>query len=36
MTLASDADLREIDDASTAIDIQGAPLSEGLDAAIDR
>lgn len=29
-------DLREINDAFATIDIQGAPLSEGLDAAIDR
>jgi aryl-alcohol dehydrogenase-like predicted oxidoreductase len=29
-------DLREIDEAFATIDIQGAPLSEGLDAAIDR
>lgn len=32
----SEADLREIDEAFSTIDIQGAPLSEGLDAAIDR
>ncbi|CAN7169241.1 aldo/keto reductase [Pararhizobium sp. LjRoot238] len=31
-----DDDLREIDDAFATIDIKGAPLSEGLDAAIDR
>ncbi|MFV0600908.1 MAG: aldo/keto reductase [Brachymonas sp.] len=30
------ADLAEIDTAFAAIDIQGAPLSAGLDAAIDR
>jgi len=30
------ADLREIDQAFTTIDIKGAALSEGLDAAIDR
>ena len=30
------ADLREIDDAFAAIEIKGAPLSEALDAAIDR
>jgi len=30
------ADLHEIDQAFAAINIQGAPLSEGLDAAIDR
>ena len=29
-------DLRRIDDAFAAIDIKGAALSEGLDAAIDR
>ncbi len=29
-------DLQEIDDAFATFDIQGAPLSEGLDAAIDR
>jgi aryl-alcohol dehydrogenase-like predicted oxidoreductase len=29
-------DLRQIDEAFAAIDIKGAPLSEGLDAAIDR
>jgi aryl-alcohol dehydrogenase-like predicted oxidoreductase len=29
-------DLRRIDDAFCGIDIKGAPLSEGLDAAIDR
>ena len=29
-------DLREIDDAFAAIDIKGAPLSDALDAAIDR
>ncbi|UVC18236.1 aldo/keto reductase [Mesorhizobium onobrychidis] len=29
-------DLREIDNAFATIDIKGAPLSEGLDAAIDR
>jgi aryl-alcohol dehydrogenase-like predicted oxidoreductase len=29
-------DLREIDDAFATIDIQGAPLSEGLDATVDR
>lgn len=29
-------DLRQIDDAFATIDIQGAPLSPGLDAAIDR
>ncbi|WP_349433318.1 aldo/keto reductase [Pararhizobium sp. A13] len=29
-------DLREIDEAFATIDIKGAPLSEGLDAAIDR
>jgi aryl-alcohol dehydrogenase-like predicted oxidoreductase len=29
-------DLEQIDVAFTTIDIQGAPLSEGLDAAIDR
>ena len=28
--------LREIDEAFAAIDIKGAPLSEALDAAIDR
>lgn len=32
----SASDLREIDQAFAAIDIQGAPLSAGLDAAIDR
>ncbi|MBB4596467.1 aryl-alcohol dehydrogenase-like predicted oxidoreductase [Xanthomonas arboricola] len=32
----SASDLREIDAAFAAIDIQGAPLSAGLDAAIDR
>ena len=32
----SAADLREIDDAFAAIEIKGAPLSEALDAAIDR
>ena len=32
----SSDDLRRIDDAFAAIDIKGAPLSEGLDAAIDR
>ncbi len=32
----SASDLREIDAAFVAIDIQGAPLSAGLDAAIDR
>ena len=32
----TDENLREIDDAFATIDIQGAPLSEGLDAAIDR
>jgi aryl-alcohol dehydrogenase-like predicted oxidoreductase len=30
------ADLREIDEAFATIDIKGAPLSAGLDAAIDR
>ncbi|GGE02802.1 aldo/keto reductase [Aureimonas endophytica] len=30
------ADLAEIDEAFATIDIKGAPLSEGLDAAIDR
>lgn len=30
------ADLREIDTAFATIDIKGAPLSKGLDAAIDR
>lgn len=29
-------DLQEIDDALAAMDIEGAPLSEGLDATIDR
>jgi aryl-alcohol dehydrogenase-like predicted oxidoreductase len=29
-------DLREIDEAFATIDIKGAPLSEALDAAIDR
>lgn len=32
----SQADLAEIDNAFAAINIQGAPLSAGLDAAIDR
>ncbi len=32
----SSDDLRRIDDAFAALDIKGAPLSEGLDAAIDR
>ena len=32
----SSGDLREIDEAFATIDIQGAPLSEALDAAIDR
>ena len=30
------SDLREIDEAFAAIDIKGAPLSQALDAAIDR
>jgi aryl-alcohol dehydrogenase-like predicted oxidoreductase len=29
-------DLRRIDEVFASIDIKGAPLSEGLDAAIDR
>jgi aryl-alcohol dehydrogenase-like predicted oxidoreductase len=29
-------DIRQIDEAFAAIDIMGGPLSEGLDAAIDR
>ena len=29
-------DLRRIDEALATIDIEGAPLSPGLDAAIDR
>jgi hypothetical protein len=29
-------DLRRIDEALTALDLIGAPLSAGLDAAIDR
>lgn len=29
-------DLHEIDEAFASIDIKGAPLSEGLDATIDR
>jgi aryl-alcohol dehydrogenase-like predicted oxidoreductase len=32
----ADEDLREIDHAFTTIDIKGAPISPGLDAAIDR
>src|SRR4051794_9602718 len=32
----TDADLREIDQAFATLDIQGAPLSAALDAAIDR
>jgi aryl-alcohol dehydrogenase-like predicted oxidoreductase len=35
LTLTSD-DLREIDEAFATIDIKGAPISEALDAAIDR
>jgi len=35
LTLTS-GDLREIDEAFTTIDIKGAPISEALDAAIDR
>jgi aryl-alcohol dehydrogenase-like predicted oxidoreductase len=32
----TDSDLREIDEAFAAIDIQGAALPDALDAAIDR
>jgi hypothetical protein len=34
--LLGDSDIREIDDAFAKIDIEGAPLSEALDAAIVR
>jgi aryl-alcohol dehydrogenase-like predicted oxidoreductase len=34
--LLGDSDIREIDEAFAKIDIEGAPLSEALDAAIVR
>ena len=34
--ILTQVDLREIDEAFATIDIKGAPLSEALDAAIDR
>jgi hypothetical protein len=36
MSTLTAQDVREIDEAFATIDVKGAPLSQGLDAAIDR